>query len=73
MKLLKFFMNVLVSFICWTMALMACARVGKFSRKVYKAARGITENYRQDFWDYMDDKITREEHDKKLNMYYCEI
>lgn len=73
MKLFKFLTNVLVSWICFTMALMACARIRNFSRKAYKGARGITEGYRQVFWDYMNDIITKEEHDQKLNMYYCEI
>jgi len=55
------------------MALTASARKGTLSWKVVKSTHGITIGYKQDFWDYMNDKITEEEHSKKIDMYLLEI
>ena len=68
-----FVVNILLSVICWSMALTASARKGTLSWKVVKSTHGITIGYKQDFWDYMNDKITEEEHSKKIDMYLLEI
>lgn len=65
--------NVFVWVICWLMALFACARIGNMSWKVIKSCHGITIGYKQVFWDYLNDKITKQEHDQKLNMYIMQI
>lgn len=71
--LLTIAVNVFLWIICWLMTLLACARIGNISWQVLKSCHTIMTGYEQVFWDYLNDKITEEEHSQKLQMYLLEI